>query len=117
MQTITSPKGETLVVLPLAEYESLIDASDVAEARRTIVNLKNGEDELIPGDITIRLVEGENPIRVWREHRGMSAKALADAASISAPYLSEIETGKKEGKVSVLKRIAAALNVDLDDLV
>ena len=47
----------------------------------------------------------------------MSAKALADAASISAPYLSEIETGKKEGKVSVLKRIAAALNVDLDDLV
>lgn len=117
LQTITSPSGETLVVLPLAEYEALIDASDVAEAQKTRAGLASDQEELVPAEVVARLINAENPIRVWREHRGLSAKALAEAAGISSPYLSELETGKKEGKVSVLKRIAEALSVDLDDLV
>ncbi|WP_150525134.1 helix-turn-helix domain-containing protein [Roseibium sediminis] len=117
MQTITSPSGETLVVLPLAEYEALIDASDIAEAQKTRAGLASGQEELVPAEVVARLIDAENPIRVWREHRGLSAKALAKAAGISPPYLSELETGKKEGKVSVLKRLAEALSVDLDDLV
>ncbi len=117
LQTITSPSGETLVVLPLAEYEALIDASDIAEAQKTRAGLASGQEELVPAEVVARLIDAENPIRVWREHRGLSAKALAKAAGISPPYLSELETGKKEGKVSVLKRLAEALSVDLDDLV
>ncbi|RVQ06666.1 helix-turn-helix domain-containing protein, partial [Sinorhizobium meliloti] len=35
---------------------------------------------------------------------------------ISAPYLSEIESGKKDGSLSTMKKIAEALSVDLDDL-
>ena len=38
-------------------------------------------------------------------------------ANISGGYLSEIESGKKEGKVLTLKSIASALKVDLNDLV
>lgn len=117
LQTIQSPKGETLVVLPLDEYEALVDSADLALAQKAASELANGQDELVPGEIVARLIDGENPIRVWREHRGMSAKALAEAAEISAPYLSEIETGKKEGKVSVIKRIAEALSVEIDELV
>lgn len=47
----------------------------------------------------------------------MSARDLAVAAGLSAPYISEIESGKEEGSISVMKKIAEALKVDLDDLV
>jgi len=54
---------------------------------------------------------------VWRDYRGMSAKDLASACGMSAAYLSEIENGRKEGSVTVLKKLAEALNVSLEDLV
>lgn len=47
----------------------------------------------------------------------MTVSDLATVAGISQPYLSEIESGEKTGSVDVLKRIAAALKVDLDDIV
>ena len=40
--------------------------------------------------------------------------ALAEAAGISQSYLSDIENGKKDGSIKVLKRIAQVLNADLD---
>jgi transcriptional regulator with XRE-family HTH domain len=55
-------------------------------------------------------------VRVWREHRALTVQALAFAAEVSAPYVSQIESGKRQPTVAVLKRIAAALAVDLDDL-
>lgn len=117
MQKITTPNGETLVILPLAEYERLIDDADIATADKVSRDLAQGRDELIPEDIVDRLLDGASPVRVWREYRGATARAIAEQASISAAYLSEIETGKKEGSLSAMKRIADALRVDLDDLV
>ncbi len=116
MQTITTPNGETLVVLPLAEYEDLLDKADVAAADKVKADIAAGRDELVPAEIVNRLVAGENPVKVWRSHRSMAAKDLAVQAGLSAPYLSEIESGKKEGSLSVMKRIADALGVDIDDL-
>jgi DNA-binding Xre family transcriptional regulator len=57
------------------------------------------------------------PIRVWREYRGLSLRALAEKAGISAAMLSEIKNGKKEGSVCTLAALARALRLDLDDLV
>ena len=116
VQTITTPGGETLVVLPVDEYDKLIDAADIASADRVRRDLEAGADEMIPAEFANRILDGENPVRVWREFRGLSAKDLAAAANISAGYLSEIETGKKEGTVSTLKAIAGVLEIDLDDL-
>jgi len=117
MQKITTPKGETLVILPLEEYKRLIDDMDIASADRVRRNIAEGLDEMVPADIVDRLLDGENPVRVWRDHRQLSAQTLAKNAGISAAYLSEIERGRKEGSVSVLKRIAEVLSVDLEDLV
>lgn len=116
MQTITTPNGETLVVLPLAEYEDLLDKADIAAADKVRANIAAGSDEFVPSEIVNRLIAGENPVKVWRSHRGMTAKDLAAQAGLSAPYVSEIEGGKKEGSLSAMKRIAEALGVDLDDL-
>lgn len=55
-------------------------------------------------------------IRIIRTFRGLNQEGLAAAAGISRPYLTEIETGRKDGSIRALKSIAAALNVPLDIL-
>ena len=56
---------------------------------------------------------GESPVRVWREIRGMKATDLAAAADVSRSYLFAIERGAKRGSVDALKRLAADLALAL----
>lgn len=120
-QVITTPSGERLVVLPEAEFlamrEALEDREDVEAVRAFERSLASGDEELIPGEFVDRILDGENKVRVWRSYRGLSARDLATATGLSAPYISEIESGKKDGSVSAMKKIAEALRVDLDDIV
>jgi len=116
-----TPNGEDMIVLSKSDYETLLERAelvdDVAAVDAYGRKLAAGEEEAIPEEFADRLIDGENPVRVYRELRGLSAKELAERTGISAAFLSEIENGKKEGGVSTLKRIAAELNVMLDDLV
>jgi transcriptional regulator with XRE-family HTH domain len=50
-------------------------------------------------------------IRVLRTERGLERKDLAEAAGLSYPYLSEIETGRKRPSSKALFVIAEALGV------
>ena len=78
--------------------------------------LQSSED--LPQDVLEELSLGkESAIKIIRKHRGMTQGDLAAAAEISRPYLTEIETGKKDGSIRALKSIAAALNVSLEILV
>ncbi len=120
-QYIETPNGEQMVVLPRKEYEALCEAAEETadilafdEAKR---RLAAGEDELIPAEFADRILNGENPVRIWREYRAISVKKLAAEAKISAAYLSQIEGGHREGSISTMKALAAALRLDLDDLV
>jgi DNA-binding XRE family transcriptional regulator len=117
MQKITTPNGEVLIILAQAEYERLVDEADAARADKIMDDIEAGRMELIPAEFANRILDGENRVRVWREFRGLSARDLAAAAGLSPPYISEIESGKKDGSVAAMKKIAAALKVDLDDLV
>lgn len=120
VQKIVTPEGETLVVLPLVEYERLREAADdlesIAAGDKARAEIAAGRDELVPSAMLDRLLDGENAVRVWRQHRGMNARELAAAAGLSAAYLSEIETGRKAPGLAALRKLAAALRVDLDDL-
>jgi DNA-binding XRE family transcriptional regulator len=71
----------------------------------------------LPHDLAMRVIEGEHPVRVWREYRGLSASALAEKAGVSKTYLSEIETGRKPGSVEAYKALAAVLRVPIDAIV
>ena len=107
-------------VLPYDEYLKLLEQAEMLEDIRDYdiakAELENGGDELIPSEVVEALLDGENPIKVWREYRGLTQQQLADTAGISKPYLSQIETGKRKGTVDILSAIAKALNVSLDDL-
>jgi DNA-binding Xre family transcriptional regulator len=118
--TFKTPSGDDMIVMPRALYEKLLSyaetAQDVTAYDKAKARLASGEDELVPASIANRLLDGENKVRVWREHRAMPAWQLAKQANISASYLSDIQNGKKAGSVAAIKAIAAVLEVDLGDL-
>jgi ribosome-binding protein aMBF1 (putative translation factor) len=110
-----------MVVLPRQDYERLLDAQemldDIAAYDLAKSRLASGQDEMIPADMVNRLIDGENPVRVWRKHRGLSLAELAQRAKLSESYLSQIETGQRKGPVDKLQSLAAVLNVLVDDLI
>ena len=120
IQIIESPTGDRLAVVPLAEYERLQKAVEMLEDVSAYDEVKRklaaGDEELVPQEIANRLIDGENPIRVWREYRGLSGRALAEAAGLSAAYLSQIESGRRDGSFDTMRRIADILKISLDDL-
>ena len=76
-----------------------------------------GHDELVPAEIADRLLDGEIPVKVWREHRGLTARALAQVAGVSDVYLSQIKSGAKPGAPTALGKLARALGLQIDDLI
>jgi len=55
-------------------------------------------------------------VKVIRERKGFSVRALAVKAKMSFTYLSNVENGKVDPSLSTLKRIAKALEVKVADL-
>lgn len=108
-----------VVVIERADYESLVAAAENAADLADIAAIKArvAEKDFLPFEMAERLLDGMAPVRVWRQHRGLTARALAALAGLSSSYLSEIETGKKPGSVKALHALATALEVDVDDLV
>ncbi len=107
-------------VIPYPEYQRLLDAQEMLADIRAYDEAKASQqtgEELIPSQIVYALLDGENPIRVWRDFRALTQQQLAGKAGISKPYLSQLESGKRRGTTEVLKRLALALDVSLEDLV
>lgn len=102
------------IYLQLVEdAEMLQDIHDYDMAKQAI----EAGEELIPSKVAYALVDGENPIKVWREYRGLTQQQLAETADLSPAYLSQIESGKRTGTAEILKSIATALSLTLDDIV
>ena len=108
-------------VLPYEEYLQLLEQAEMLEDIRDYdaakAALESGEDELIPAEVVYAILDGANPIKVWREYRRLTQQQLADKVKISKPYISQIETGKRTGTTEILSAIAKALDVSLDDVV
>lgn len=73
------------------------------------------DQETVPLDVAKQLLAG-NPIKVWRNYRGLTQEALAERAGISQPMIVALEKGERVGSVDTLKKIAEILNVNVDDL-
>jgi len=111
--------GDT-VTLRRTDFDALLaeleNARDVATIRDVQARVAAGASEYVPIAVAERLMAGEVPVKVWREHRGMTARALAEAAGVPASYLSNIEAGRKPGSFKAMAAIAEALRVDMEDL-
>lgn len=107
-------------VIPYADYLRLLEAfedkADAAVVAEFHEAYRAGREFLVPAEILRRELAGESPIKLWRDHRGLTQQELADRAGISKPYLSQIESGKRQGTLETLAAIARALDVPLQVL-
>lgn len=108
------------VTIAKAEYERLCaaeeDLADIRAALAVQARIDAGADELVPAQVADRLIDGEPPLRVWREFRGMSQSALSRAAKTSRIQIVDIEAGRATGSVQTLRRLADTLGIGVDDI-
>lgn len=121
VQVIEKDGRPEWAVIPYTEYERLTDIAEMTEDVRDYDAIKealrSGKEELVPAGVVDRLLDGENPVKVWRKYRGLSASDLARSCKLTPAAVSQIENGKRSPSVETLKAIAAVLNVDVDDLI
>src|SRR6056297_1409632 len=95
-----------MVTITREEYDRLRaaaeDLGDLQAYDRAKAALAAGDDELVPADYANRLLNGESPLRVYRELRGMTQAALAEKADVNRTTVGEIEIGRKTGSVKTL---------------
>lgn len=112
--------GKQFAMIPVEEFQKLMDdtemLADVTAYDAEKARIERGEDEVIPLAITERRIAGESPLKVWREYRGLTQEALAKTSGASRSMIAAIEAGHKVGAVATLKKLAAALNVSMDNL-
>jgi DNA-binding XRE family transcriptional regulator len=102
--------ADLVVTTPAALEEMLEDAAATAAFHST------RDQEVVPAEVVNRLIAGENSVKVWREHRGLSQRDLAARAGLNSAYLSQIETGARKGSIGTVKKLAEALGVEFGDL-
>jgi DNA-binding XRE family transcriptional regulator len=116
----TVRQGREFAILPMEELKRLMDdaemLADVRAYDAVKARIERGEDELIPLEIAERRLGGESTVEIWREYRGLTQEALAKASKVSRAMIAAIEARHKTGGVATLKKLAAALRVDLDQL-
>ena len=92
-------QGKPYVLVPLHDYREMT-SSDA--------------DDSLPTEILDALVaRQESPIKILRKYHGLTQAELAEQAGLSRPYLTEIETGKKEGSLRAMKALAAVFDVSV----
>lgn len=95
-------QGQPYVLVPLHDYRAMVST---------------GGSKNLPDDLLDALAaRQEHPIKLVRKHRGLTQAQLAKKSGISRPYLTEIETGKKDGSIRAMKALADALDVTVGQL-
>ncbi len=95
-------QGKPYVLVPLHDYRDLSGG---------------GADSALPDEVLDQLSAGQDhPVKIIRKFRQMTQADLAESSGISRPYLTEIETRKKDGSLRAMKAIAGALDVTVGDL-
>ncbi len=119
VQIIVKDGAPEYAVVPIEAYRrmaaALEDADDSAAIDRAWADDAAGDT--VPGDVVKAILNGGSPLRAWRKHRGLTLASLAAQAGVSRGYLSQIENGHKAGALDLFRRLAAALDVSMDDLV
>ncbi len=121
VQVISKNGKPEYAVLPYNDYLVLAEKAEMLEDIHTFDETKNliasGDEELIPASIVNSLANGENPIRVWREYRGLTQQKVAEELGISIPLVSKLEVGKRKASIDVMKKLSLLLKVDIDYLI
>ena len=103
-------------VLPIAEYRRLLQRLEELEDVKDFRDYKRTPAESFPAEVVNRLLGGEHPVKVWREYRGLTQGQLAEKTGVTVAHISQVEGGKRECSVKLLRAMAGALDVDVEML-
>jgi transcriptional regulator with XRE-family HTH domain len=70
----------------------------------------------LPIEHALRLLAGENPLLVWREHRELSRAALERACGLPRGRLAALERGDREASAKELAALADVLGAPFEEL-
>jgi hypothetical protein len=120
-QIIRTPGGEELVVLPLADYEALLDragheaedADDIAIYDARKAELMAG-GVVLPPEVTAAILRGDSRLKAIRHWRDETQMHLSFKTDISQGYLSDLESGRRTGTPETVAKLAQALNVPVE---
>ena len=110
------PAERRLAPISDAQYADLVDRVTDDVTDRLALATPGNPSDYMPVDLVERMIDGESPVRIWREHRGLRQVDLAAATGIKKARLSQIEHGAS-ASVEKMAALAAALGVSMDDLV
>jgi len=104
-QIITGKDGSPLfAVVPWEEYEEFFDG-------------RPDEEVVIPHEVVgLHVVQGLSLVRAWREHLGLTQEEIARRMGVSRPAFAQMETAGVRPRVTTLKKIAAAMEVEWEQL-
>jgi hypothetical protein len=98
--------------------EELEDAADrIAVLQDTLNDTKPGAERyLLTMDETMRIIDGESPIKVWREKRGLTIRRLSDLVGLHDIEIVDAENGGTVSK-GLLYKLSDRLDVLPDMLI
>jgi hypothetical protein len=117
------PINETqeTVTLSRADFDALLEEVEDAEDRVTVLedcllDMKPEQNRyLLTLAETMRIIDGEHPIKVWREKRGLSVTQAADLLGLHDADFAAIEAGGPVTQ-SQLYKLSDVLDVLSDQL-
>jgi len=116
-QIIRTPGGEELVVLPLADYEALLDRADhdadiaIYEARKAELTAGG---VVLPPEVSAAILRGDSRLKAIRHWRDETQVHLSFKTNISQGYLSDLESGRRTGTPETVAKLAQALDVPVE---
>lgn len=117
---IVSDGQTTHVMVPAAEYERLIAAAEERALDDALRIANDPKSEWVEGEPVLREVRQRIlhiELTRARKARGLTQRALGEKLGVPQSQISRIERHPERSSLAMLQRIAAALNMDLRQLI
>ena len=117
---IDTGAGGQIVILTRAEYDELVARAEDAEEEAELSAIYDARmaevltrpDALLPAEVSAFLIAGDRLLRALRRWRKMTQGELAKRAGLAQGYVSDLESGRREGTSETLANLARALEVN-----
>ena len=113
VQVLEKDGKEAFAVLPIDEYRALVQRLEGLEDAQDLRSYRSNPGESFPSEVVNRLLDGDNPVKVWREYRRLTQGQLAEQTGVTVAHISQIESSKRECSVKLLRALARVLDADL----
>lgn len=106
-----------MVTITREEYDRLLEAAEDLADIEAYDRAKAQGGDSIPDEYVGRILDGESPLRVFRDWRGLTQARLAELSGVNRVQIANIEGGSRTGSVETLKKLVEALGLGVDDLI